>query len=207
MADNYTAGYNGEATDGRFAPMPEGPQQLVCVDGIFLGHAVEQYQQNPPKLVEKWAYVFQSSDFNPATGKRYEVHQEFNISMFETAKLRKFLESWRGQPYTDETARKVELGAPMGKNAFANIVHRTSAAGRVYAVINTIMPLPKKFEPIEAENYERAPFWEQRKADYRAKAEAFLAMQEAQSAPKRPADPDKALAAALADDDDDSLPF
>jgi hypothetical protein len=207
MADTYTAGYNGEATDGRFAPMPEGPQQLCCVDGIFLGHTVEQFQQNPPKLVEKWAYVFQSADFNPATGKRYEVHQEFNISMFETAKLRKFLESWRGQPYTDETARKVELHLPMGKNAFANIVHRTSAAGRVYAVISTIMPLPKKFEPIKDENYERGAWWEQRKADYKAKAEAFLAMQEAQSAPrKQPADKDAALAAALVDDDD-SLPF
>ena len=207
MADQYTATYTPDSdTEERFKPMPEGPQQLVCTDGIFLGHTVEQFQQNPPKLVEKWVYVFQSLDFNPATGKRYEVYQECNISMFETSKLRKFLESWRGRKYTDEDARKVPLHGPVGQNAFANIVHKTSGAGRKYAVIDTIMPLPKTFTPIAAENYERAPFWEDRKKEYKQKADAFLAVQEAQKAQPAAAATASGLPSALVDDSDD-LPF
>jgi hypothetical protein len=213
MPDEYIAGYDGDTQkDSKFAPMPAGPQQLVCVDGILLGMTVEQFQTNPPKIVTKWAYVFQSADFNPATGKRYEVHQEFNVSMFETAKLRKFLESWRGVKYTEETARKVSLGAPVGQNAFANISNRTSAAGRAYGVIDTIMPLPKGFTPIAPEGYERASFWEDRKRDYQAKAEAFLAMQDAQKAAASSAPPksdEQVLAgvAAAEEAEGNKLPF
>src|SRR3954467_4171044 len=98
MADSYTVEFTPHE-GGSFTPMPAGTQHVVCVDGIYLGETVDSFQGGPPKIVRKYAFVFQSADVNPETGKRYEIKREFTISMGERANLRKFLGQWRGKTF------------------------------------------------------------------------------------------------------------
>jgi hypothetical protein len=158
----------------QFTPCPEGSQHAVCVDVIDLGEAVESYQGQAPRLARKVALVFQTDEENAETGKRYEPSIEVTASFGQKAKLRKFLSDWRGKPYTDEEAL---AGAPLhkleGVNAILNVQHKTSGAGRVYALIASIAPPMKSMVKIEPSSYTRSDHWAKRKEEYRAKAEAF----------------------------------
>lgn len=190
---------------------PAGPMNVVCVDGVFLGHTVEQFKDNPPKLVQKYVLIFQTEEINPDTGRRFEMAREFTASMHEKSGLRKFLGDWRGAKYTDADARNVQLHKTVGYPGLATIEHRTSqTSGKTYANLTNIMPLPKGMTPIQPLDYTRAEWWEQKKAEYKAKADAFLAMQRAQQpAPAAQRTPEQAVAAAVAsvDAESDALPF
>ena len=174
-ADHYTVTYTPSDDDGRFAPAPEGPQQLVCADGIYLGWKSEQFGNEPAKLVEKYAFVYQTADFNPETGRRYEVAKEFTVSMHAKAGLRKFLSNWRGKAYSDEEAASFDLHKVVGANGIGSVEHKVSAKGRTYGVLTNITPLMKGMDKIAPEEYERGAYWETRKADYLAGAETFRA--------------------------------
>jgi hypothetical protein len=198
-----------------FTPCPVGTHHAVCVDVVDLGETVDQYQDQPARLVHKIALVFQTDDENAETGKRYEPSIEFTIgteyergegvknTFGPKSKLRKMLGGWRGKPYTDEEARS---GAPLhkleGVNAMLNVLNKTSAQDRVYAVIDSISPPLKALPKIVPSNYTRSEHWARRKEEYARKVEEFKAAHPvpvvAQNYENMPA--------ALADDSD-SLPF
>ena len=139
---------------GTFVPIPEGDYPAVCVDVIDLGyHLNEKYAQIQPKC----ALVFQLED---ETGKRLELAERFTVSMGSKARLRTFLESWRGRPYKPE---QVEEGVPLdklvGNGATIAVVHNT-VGDKTYANIFRISPLPKSDTPLKAMNYARAPYWQ-----------------------------------------------
>lgn len=165
MADQVTAKDSGV----KFLPHPEGQFVARCVDTINLGERVEQFQNNPPRVVSKCALVFQTPERNPETGEQHIVHAEFTVSMNEKAGLRLLLEAWRGKTYTDEQA---EAGVPVhklvGQAALISVEHKKSAGGRTYAKIKTISAVPKGLEVPALEPYTRAEFWTKRKEEYAA---------------------------------------
>jgi hypothetical protein len=186
MSDQVTVKMDeGQRT---FAPTPVGTQPAVCVDLVDLGETVDQYEDQPARLVHKIALVFQTDEQNPDTGKRYEPSIEFTIGTeFERgqgikntfgarSKLRKMLGAWRGKPYTDEEAR---AGAPLhklvGVNAVLNILHKTSKQERVYAVIESIALPHKSAIKIVPHEYTRSEHWARRKEEYARKVEEFKA--------------------------------
>jgi hypothetical protein len=200
MADEIVV-TSGSGSSAARVPVPEGQYQAVCVDVIDVGETVEQYQNKPPKLAHKIVIVWQLAEDNPETGRPYEVSREFTLSFGEKANLRKVLGNWRGKSYTDEEADKgIPLHKLAGVNALLTVEHKTSGAGRKYAVVkDSLTPLPRQMGRMEPRDYTRAEFWQERKGEYAAAAAVF----KAKHAPKVP---DAALAGALADDADD-LPF
>jgi hypothetical protein len=179
----------------------DGQVQAVCVDVVSLGAKVDQYQNNPPEVVQKAAIVFQIAEDNPDTGKVFELSVEYTISFGKKANLRKFLESWRGRPYTPEEAAKgIPLHKLTGFNAILTVTHVVSGAGNTYAKVTNATPLMKGMPSIAAKDYTRAEFWEKRKAEY---AEGVAKHRAAQNPPARTID--ETLAAAAAESD--SLPF
>lgn len=195
MADEFTIKNDYEIASA-------GPCLAVCVDFINLGDTVEQYMDNPPRVVPKGALVFQIEEINRSTGKRFEPSVEKTLTFGNKAGLRKFLEAWRGKAYTDEEARK---GAPLhklvGQSAIVTIEHKTSGGGRTYANISNISPLMKGMDKLQPLDYVRAEFWEKRKADYAAKVREHLGHPEP-AAVGGGRDVDEILK-----DDDDDLPF
>jgi hypothetical protein len=167
MADEITIKDDGK----KFTPCPEGSQHAVCVDVIDLGETMESFQGNPPEKKRKIALVFQTDEENGETLKRYEPSIEFTASFGTKANLRKFLGNWRGKPYTDEEAQ--QTGAPLhklvGVNAILNVQHKTSGAGRVYAIIASIAPPMKGMVKLVPASYERSEHWAKRKAEYAEK--------------------------------------
>jgi hypothetical protein len=200
MADAVMA--SSTSTGGDFAICPDGSAQGVCVDVIDLGEKVEQFQDNPAKLVHKIALVFQVEHDNPDTGKPFEPWAEFTLSFHEKATLRKFLATWRGRPYTEEEAAKgVPLDKLEGHNGIVAIQHVPTKKGRTFAKLASVQPLLPKMVKIGPIAYERAPFWETRKAEYKQQADEFRA----RYAPKPGKTPDEVLASV--DEDDSDLPF
>src|SRR5690349_9680772 len=131
MADKVTA----TNQDSKFKPHREGNDFLgLCVDVIDLGETTVAFPNKPTYLAQKCALVFRTGEKNPETGDYIDVSAEFTVSMGEKANLRKFLESWRGKPYTQE---QIDAGVPVdkleGNWALLAVAHKKSAKGRTYA--------------------------------------------------------------------------
>lgn len=176
-----------------FTPHAEGQFTAVCVDVIDLGHRVEQFQGKPPKVVQKCALVFLTN----TTGETKEIAAELTVSMGEKANLRKLLEAWRGKSYTPEQA---EIGIPLNKlvghPALLSVEHKRSGAGRTYAKLNTIAPLPAGLIAPQGDGYKRPDFWAEKRKEYAAEAARFM-----QTVAKSESD------APPTEDDTDPLPF
>ncbi len=143
----------------------EGQHQCVLVDLIDLGYHEAVFQGVSKGFKQRCAFVFQIEEVNPDTGKRFEPSQEFTVSMYEMANLRKFLETWRGKSYTEGEAQE---GAPLhrlaGVNGLMQIEHKPSKANpkKIYANIVSVTPLPKSMLKIAPTNYARSDHWAKR---------------------------------------------
>lgn len=180
MADTIVAKNEG----GTYQLAPAGQYQAVCCDVVDLG-IVETTWKGNIKKVHKCAIIFQLDELDDK-GRRYEVAERFTVSMYDNARLRKFLGDWRGKSYSDEEA---EIGAPLHKlegiNALVQIEHNESN-GKTYANVGSIMKAPKGASTLQIKDYTRAPFWKK-----------------AEPAPAEPeGNPQQAP-----DDDPDDLPF
>ena len=212
MADRIDA----KNSDSKFRPHPEGQFVGQCVDVIDLGQKVEDYPGKPTSLSHKCALVFRTGELNIETGELVDIAQEYTVSMGEKANLRKALESWRGKPYSEEDC---EAGVPLdkleGQYALVGVGNKTSAKGKKYGYIISLVAIPKQMKkdlPGFAQ-YERAKYWEERRADYAKAAQKFMDDIGPVDSGKRVASP-FASADDLPDDafvsdeqNDDDLPF
>lgn len=189
-----------------YDPHPKGQFAARCGDVIDLGFKVESFQQQAPELKDKTALVFRTDAEAREDGKPMHISQEFTTSMGKKANLRKFLEAWRGEPYTDDEAKKgIPLDKLEGVPALITVAHKTSGRGNTYAVIAGIAPLPRKMlaDAPTLEGFERAEFWAKRKAEYAAGAQAHA--DKFPTGPKAAEDvPDPEYAE---DDLDETMPF
>lgn len=170
MADSV----NVKMDKSKFLPHSAGPKVAQCVDVLNFGECVSEFPGKPKSLAPKIGLVFRTGEINPKTGDLIDVVAEFGAFMSPKANLRRFLEGWRGQPYTNEQA---EDGIPVeklvGKWGFLNIGHRTSASGRTYAVILSAMPVPLDMGKPSFASYTRPDYLNERKAEYERAADAF----------------------------------
>lgn len=88
-------------------------------------------------------------------GQKHEgpmsVGQFFTVSLSQKSTLRGFLESWRGRAFTKDELDGFDLFNVAGAPCIVNIVHNT-AAGKTYANIKAIMPLPSGTAKPKPEN-------------------------------------------------------
>lgn len=170
MADKFTLKDDAKS---QFSPHPEGQFPAVCVDFIDLGEKVEQFEDNPAKLVYKVALVWQTGEANEA-GRLHEVSAEFTASMGDRANLRKVLEDWRGKSYSkDELKAGIPADKLVGRACLLTVEHKDSRAGRTYAKVRGIAPLPKGLAKPEVPEYTRPEFWAERKREYAEGAAKF----------------------------------
>ncbi len=202
MPDEITA--TGAANGAQFQPHPEGQFAAVCVDTIDLGEKLEQFPGSDPKTVHKAVILFRTGEKNDA-GALIDVGVEYTVSMNEKANLRKFLEAMRGKRYTDEQAAAgVPLHKLVGHAALISIAHQQSRAGRTYAKLQAVMPLPKAMVAPEIGEYARPAFYGERKDEYAAEAARW---RNAQHATKKATDNTFDDFPSQLDEEDDDLPF
>lgn len=175
---------SGESGGVDFKPHPTGPHSAVCCDIVDLGIWQDQYPGKAPRNVRKIRLVFQTEE-KREDGLRFTVGRMFTASLGEKANLRKFLESWRGVPFTPEQLAGFNLVKLIGAPAMIQVKHSTRKGG-TYADLDSIMQLPKGMAKLAVENYVRVKDREPEK-------------------PKA-ADPHDGFPPPLEDEDDD-LPF
>lgn len=177
-ADSVVVTLNGG--DGQYEPHPEGVFLARCVDVVDLGEKVEQFENNPKKLVRKIALVFVTGEFREFNGKP-ELHtltKEFTASFGDRANLRKFAESWRGKSYKDaELTNGIDFGKMAQQFAQISVEHKVSRAGRTFANIASISPVMKGTALPQhlGTEYERPAYLTEKKAQYAADAAKFRA--------------------------------
>lgn len=172
MPDTITA----KNSDTKFKSHPEGQFIGVCVDTIDLGNRVEEFAGKPKKLSPKCTLVFRTGERNEQTGEYIDISREFTVSMGDLANLRKFLEQWRGKPYTaEQIAEGVPLHKLTGNPALLSVAHRISGKGRSYANITACVGVPKQMaKGIGAyTDYTRDEYWQEKKDAYAAEVRAF----------------------------------
>lgn len=127
----------------KIAPINAGNYSARCYSMIHIGTTEESIQGKPLQWINKVYLTFELPDekavFDEKRGLEPRVcGKEFTLSMNEKAKLRKFLESWRGAAFTDEQAKSFDVTKLLNVPCLLNLIHKTSAKGNVYVEIATI---------------------------------------------------------------------
>lgn len=153
---------------------PDGQFASVCVDLIDLGMKVTNWSGHE-KASQSCVLVFWTGEKNKM-GFAMEVAREFSVSFYERSNLSKFLEAWRGKPFTPEERNAgISLKTLVGKPCLLSIVHNVSKNnGKTYANIGAIMPLPKAMPAPSGEGYKRAEYWKMTKEKYAVIYKSFL---------------------------------
>lgn len=128
---------------GDFENHPQGQFRAICMDVVDLG-MIENKRFG--KSQHKVAIVFHS-ETPMKDGRPFEVWERFSATLFDQARLRPFLESWRGQAFTADELVGFDLEKLIGVNALIQVIHNTSN-GKTYANIKGIMLPPRGSEKL-----------------------------------------------------------
>lgn len=135
-----------QSSKTKFPPHPEGSYAARCVD-VWDPWTVEStYPDSKGKLIDKTRLVFITDEVNPETGEPWEVSEVLNVTMGSAEKpsrARERFTAWRGKSFTDDEARKFDWESLVGKPAYITVVHNRDKAGKVWANLGSISPLPK----------------------------------------------------------------
>jgi hypothetical protein len=142
-------------------PKP-GAHQAVCVDVVDLGLKRVEYK-GQPKLKHKIQFRFQidqrltEGDF---AGQPFIVNQRMTWSLFQSAALKPWLESWLGRKLSESECDYhhpdyFDFESLLGRNAMLTLAEETKN-GRTYTNIISIMPWDDRFgDEIQGESYVR----------------------------------------------------
>lgn len=123
-----------------FEMPPSGPIAGRCSRLIDLGTQESTYEgerKTQRKLLLSWELSELRTDGTP-----FVISRRFGLSLHEKSALRGFLQAWRGRPFTQDELDLFDLRRLLSAPCLLNIMH-TERAGKQYANIASISPLPK----------------------------------------------------------------
>jgi hypothetical protein len=134
-----------EGAAGSYTPPEAGTFAARCVRLIDLGTQTATYE-GETKAAHKLLIGFEitDSDNRRDDGTPHIVSKRFTASLHPKAALRKFLEAWRGKPFTPAELAAFDLKVLLGQPCLLGIVHDTKG-DRTYANLSSCMKLPKGF--------------------------------------------------------------
>ena len=139
-----------------FKPCPAGVHDAVCALVEDLGFEYsEQYQKESRKVLILWEVNEAMDD-----GRPFTIHRRYTLSLNEKAALRKDLEGWRGQKFTEEQLKGFDLEVLRGKQCQLHIIHNEKD-GKVFANIQAVLPKGKNSPNIQVVMQE-VPEWVER---------------------------------------------
>lgn len=129
------------ATD--YTPPEAGTFTARCTSVIDLG-TQKTVWEGEEKQAHKLLLSFELTDSENrrADGSPHTVNKRFTASLHAKAGLRKFLESWRGRPFTPQELAGFDVKNVLGLDCLVGIVHETKGE-KVYANLASVMKLPK----------------------------------------------------------------
>lgn len=130
-----------------YTPAPAGSYTARCSALIDLG-AQTSLWEGETKTAHKVLLSFEitDSDTRRADGSAHIVSKRFTASLHAKSGLRKFLESWRGRPFTPEELRGFDLKNVLGQVCLVGVAHDVKG-DRTYANLGSVMKLPRGMAP------------------------------------------------------------
>jgi len=130
-----------EVTSAPSTPAPEGNHAARCVRMIDLGTQKNKFDESKAAQ-RKVRLEFELPEELREDGKPFLLHQKFTLTMHEKGSLRKFLQGWRGVPFTEDEAKRFDITKLLGQPCLLNVIHKTNE-GKTYANIDAATRLPK----------------------------------------------------------------
>ena len=140
-----------------FDPIPQSLHHAICYSVYDTGTHWKEFQGQG-----KWTSLVLIVWELPKVRMQFEkegrsfdlprsISQEFTASLHKRAKLRKWLESWRGKEFTKQELEGFELSKLLGVNCTLQIIHKKKD-DQIYANIANVLPLMDKALQKEPEN-------------------------------------------------------
>lgn len=126
-----------------YTPPEAGTFAARCASLIDLGTQTSVWE-GEEKRAHKVLVSFEvlDPDNRRSDGSPHMVSKRFTASLHPKAALRKFLESWRGRPFTAQELGGFDLKTVVGLICLVGIVHEAKG-DKVYANLSSVMKLPK----------------------------------------------------------------
>lgn len=131
--------------EGDFVNVSQGLHVAVCVDVLDIWQEPRPPKFAKPgqsKMIDKTRLVWEVAEEVDTEGRPLIVSQFYTASLFERAKLRQHLESWRGRPFSQQEEDDFELEVLVGIPCQLQVVHKTTDSG-TYANVHAIVKLGK----------------------------------------------------------------
>lgn len=148
-----------KATGSDLEPIPAGMHPAICYGVIDLG-TQPAFGNFPAK--RKVLFLFElpeeRADFMREEKKvnlPRAISCTFTLSLHTKGNMRPALEGWRGREFTPQELDGFNVMQVIGANALLNVTHKTGTgknAGRTFAEIKSINPLPKGMKKRQPEN-------------------------------------------------------
>jgi hypothetical protein len=99
------------------------------------------------KVTFAWEIHGEDDDGSPLLteeGKPMAIFKNYTYSWNEAATLRKNLQAWRGEPWTDAEAKRFNLKNLLGQWCMLNVIHKKGKddSGKMFANVDTISKVP-----------------------------------------------------------------
>lgn len=132
-----------ETSTTDYTPPEAGTYSAKCCAIIDLGTQTNTWE-GEAKTAHKVMLSFEVTDTDNrrADGSPHMISRRFTASLHAKAGLRKFLEAWRGRPFTPEELAGFDLKKLAGMDCLVGIVH-DSKGDKTYANLSSVMKLPK----------------------------------------------------------------
>lgn len=133
-----------------YAPPPEGTLIGVCYRALDLGTQETTYMgaiKRQHLILISWELPEERMN----DGRPFSISRRYTYSSHAKSNLRKDLENWRGQKFTDADFGEFDLGRLLGVGCLLNIVHEEKGEN-LYANITAIMRLPRGTKTPAVEN-------------------------------------------------------
>ena len=125
---------------GDFKRLESGSHVAVCDMVILVGlqPGSAQYPKPKQKVYLRWQVPSERTDDD----RPMVIGATLTASMHEKAQLRKLLEGWRGEKFSDEAAAQFDLSKLIGKACMVSVVESESG-GKTYSNVQSVSRLPK----------------------------------------------------------------
>lgn len=133
---------------GNFVLPPAGNQLAICSGVAMIGTHEEVYEGKPKGKQKKVIIFFELVNTNHVFDEKkgpepFVMPIELTLSTHKKSSLRKLLESWKGSPFTDAEADKVNLTTMVGFPCFANVIIDKNSKGDDRAKIVALAAVPE----------------------------------------------------------------
>lgn len=128
-------------------PIKSGTHMGRCIQMIHIGTLTETMPDGKVTTRNLCRFTFELPNemhtFDESRGAEPRlVSKEFTLSMNAKSSLRKFLDTWRGVPFTENEAKSFDVTALIGIPCMLAIGMKVSATGNKYNTIDSALAIP-----------------------------------------------------------------